>query len=84
MLDTLQTVNRFKQLYSTVILGSGYEFKNFDYGLFFQVLDTMKSKTVCVLVVERILVRMIVARTSILLMDLMVKFKYGIWKMDGR
>ena len=34
MLDTLQTVNRFKQLYSTVsILGSGYvEFKNFDYG----------------------------------------------------
>ncbi len=34
MLDTLQTVNRFKQLYSMVsILGSGYvEFKNFDYG----------------------------------------------------
>lgn len=34
MLDTLQTVNRFRQLYSTVsILGSGYvEFKNFDYG----------------------------------------------------
>ena len=34
MLDTLQTVNRFKQLYNTVsILGSGYvEFKNFDYG----------------------------------------------------
>ena len=34
MLDTLQTVNKFKQLYSLVsILGSGYvEFKNFDYG----------------------------------------------------
>ncbi len=34
MLDTLQTVNRFKQLYSLVsILGSGYvELKNFDYG----------------------------------------------------
>ncbi|WP_091173433.1 DUF5686 and carboxypeptidase-like regulatory domain-containing protein [Flavobacterium sinopsychrotolerans] len=34
MLDTLQTVNKFKQLYSLVsILGSGYvEFNNFDYG----------------------------------------------------
>ena len=34
MLDTLQTVNKFKRLYSLVsILGSGYvEFKNFDYG----------------------------------------------------
>lgn len=34
MLDTLQTVKRFKQLYNLVsILGSGYvEFKNFDYG----------------------------------------------------
>ena len=34
MLDTLQTVNKFKQLYSLVsILGSGYvEFKNFDFG----------------------------------------------------
>ncbi|MFV8335145.1 DUF5686 family protein [Flavobacterium sp. RSP29] len=34
VLDTLQTVNKFKQLYSLVsILGSGYvEFKNFDYG----------------------------------------------------
>jgi hypothetical protein len=32
------------------------EFKNFDYGPVFQVLDTMKSKVfVCVLVVERIL-----------------------------
>ncbi|TDE31176.1 carboxypeptidase-like regulatory domain-containing protein [Flavobacterium ranwuense] len=34
MLDTLQTVNKFKRLYNLVsILGSGYvEFKNFDYG----------------------------------------------------
>nr|WP_315208728.1 DUF5686 family protein [uncultured Flavobacterium sp.] len=34
MLDTLQTVDKFKRLYSLVsILGSGYvEFKNFDYG----------------------------------------------------
>ncbi|OXA92907.1 DUF5686 and carboxypeptidase-like regulatory domain-containing protein [Flavobacterium hercynium] len=34
MLDTLQTVKKFKQLYSLVsILGSGYvEFKNFDFG----------------------------------------------------
>jgi hypothetical protein len=37
MLDTLQTVKRFKQLYNLVsILGSGYvEFKNFDYGPIF-------------------------------------------------
>ncbi|WP_121337565.1 DUF5686 and carboxypeptidase-like regulatory domain-containing protein [Flavobacterium sp. 123] len=37
MLDTLQTVKKFKQLYSLVsILGSGYvEFKNFDYGPIF-------------------------------------------------
>ncbi|MBK0370644.1 DUF5686 family protein [Flavobacterium agrisoli] len=37
MLDTLQTVKRFKQLYSLVsILGSGYvEFPNFDYGPIF-------------------------------------------------
>ena len=37
MLDTLQTVKRFKQLYSLVsILGSGYvEFKNFDFGPIF-------------------------------------------------
>ncbi len=34
MLDTLQTVNKFKRLYNLVsILGSGYvEFKNFDFG----------------------------------------------------
>lgn len=34
MLDTLQTVKKYKQLYNLVsILGSGYiEFKNFDYG----------------------------------------------------
>ncbi len=34
MLDTLQTVKKFKQLYSLVsILGSGYvEFNNFDFG----------------------------------------------------
>ena len=37
MLDTLQTVKKFKQMYSLVsILGSGYvEFKNFDYGPIF-------------------------------------------------
>ncbi|PAM92107.1 hypothetical protein B4N84_25170 [Flavobacterium sp. IR1] len=37
MLDTLQTVKKFKQLYSLVsILGSGYvEFKNFDFGPIF-------------------------------------------------
>jgi hypothetical protein len=37
MLDTLQTVKKFKQMYSLVsILGSGYvEFKNFDYGSIF-------------------------------------------------
>ena len=37
MLDTLQTVKKFKQLYNLVsILGSGYvEFKNFDYGPIF-------------------------------------------------
>jgi hypothetical protein len=37
MLDTLQTVKRFKQIYNLVsILGSGYvEFKNFDYGPIF-------------------------------------------------
>ncbi len=37
MLDTLQTVKRFKRLYNLVsILGSGYiEFKNFDYGPIF-------------------------------------------------
>jgi hypothetical protein len=37
MLDTLQTVKKFKQMYNLVsILGSGYvEFKNFDYGPIF-------------------------------------------------
>ena len=37
MLDTLQTVKKFKQMYSLVsILGSGYvEFNNFDYGPIF-------------------------------------------------
>jgi hypothetical protein len=37
MLDTLQTVKRFKQIYSTVqILGSGFvQFGNFDYGPIF-------------------------------------------------
>ncbi len=37
MLDTLQTVKKFKHMYSLVsILGSGYvEFKNFDYGPIF-------------------------------------------------
>jgi hypothetical protein len=37
MLDTLQTVKKFKQMYSLVsIFGSGYvEFKNFDYGPIF-------------------------------------------------
>ena len=37
MLDTLQTVQKFKQMYNLVsILGSGYvEFKNFDYGPIF-------------------------------------------------
>jgi hypothetical protein len=37
MLDTLQTVKKFRQLYNLVsILGSGYiEFKNFDYGPIF-------------------------------------------------
>ena len=37
MLDTLQTVKKFNQIYSLVsILGSGYvEFKNFDYGPIF-------------------------------------------------
>ena len=40
MLDTLQTVKKFKQMYSLVsILGSGYvEFKNFDYGPIFSSL----------------------------------------------
>ena len=37
MLDTLQTVKKFKQMYNLIsILGSGYvEFKNFDYGPIF-------------------------------------------------
>ncbi|TRX42348.1 DUF5686 and carboxypeptidase-like regulatory domain-containing protein [Flavobacterium restrictum] len=37
MLDTLQTVRKFKELYSLVsVLGSGYiEYKNFDYGPIF-------------------------------------------------
>lgn len=40
MLDTLQTVKKFKQMYNLVsILGSGYvEFKNFDYGPIFSSL----------------------------------------------
>jgi hypothetical protein len=40
MLDTLQTVKKFKQIYSTVtILGSGYvPIENFDFGPVFPLL----------------------------------------------
>jgi hypothetical protein len=75
MLDTLQTVNRFKQLYSMVsILGSGYvEFKNFDYN--------EVEGIICVLVVERILAEWRSLHTAYGFDD--DKFKYGLlWKMD--
>jgi hypothetical protein len=44
MLDTLQTVKKFKQITSFVtVLASGYiNVGNFDYGYFFPVLVIMK------------------------------------------
>jgi hypothetical protein len=56
MLDTLQTVNKFKRLYNAFSLGKGYvEFKNFDYGPVFHPWFNEVEGIRLRVVVERIL-----------------------------